>query len=31
MKELNIEMEGLIVLATNFMTEKWNVTRKSNY
>jgi hypothetical protein len=29
--ELNIEMEGLIVLLTNFMTEKWNVTRKSNY
>jgi hypothetical protein len=29
--ELNIEMEGLIVLANDFMTEKWNVTRKSNY
>jgi hypothetical protein len=25
------QMEGLIVLLTNFMIEKWNVTRKSNY
>jgi hypothetical protein len=28
--ELNIEMEGLIVLANEFY-DRWNVTRKSNY